>query len=247
MAQRTNRPSSTTKPGSGRGGAPAGSRRRTPAPPVKKPFPWGVVATSAVLGLLLLGIIAYAATNQGSGFVTALKRADATVPGVRVFDNEPRNHVPGTVKYPQTPPVGGNHNALPQTCQVYSQPVANEHVVHSLEHGAVWITYRPDLPAAELSQLTKLVKGNDYRLLSPFPGLTSPITLQAWGRQIAAQNASDPKVEKFLNAYTSGPQSPERGSACAGTTATGPLLQAPQVAPSASVPSANPAPSASKK
>src|SRR5687768_16684839 len=99
MAQSTNRP-----PGgrpSGDGGKPAagksggGGRRRTPAPQVKKPFPWGVVAVSTVLGLALIGILAYAVTNQGSGFQSALSIADDKVKGLKKFDDLKRSHVAG--------------------------------------------------------------------------------------------------------------------------------------------------------
>ena len=83
------------------------------------------------------------------------------------------------------------------------------------------------------------VEGNAYRMLSPYPGLKSPISLQAWGRQIFVDSASDAKVDKFLEAYTQGPQAPETGT-CEGNTTTGPL----QVAPSSSVTVA-PSPAAS--
>jgi hypothetical protein len=219
-----NRPSS-----SGRGSAAAGGRRRTPPPVVKKPFPWGTALTAAVLGLLLIGILVYAVMNQGAGFLDPLAKADKSVPGVLKY-KETRKHVDGTVKYPQTPPAGGDHNGTPQTCAVYTEAIPNEHAVHSLEHGVVWITYRPDLPAAEVTTLKSKVEGNAYRMLSPYPGLKSPISLQAWGRQIFVDKATDPKVDKFLSAYTQGPQAPENG-VCQGNTTTGPL----QTAPSASV------------
>jgi hypothetical protein len=219
-----NRPSSS-RPNSGRGSAPASGRKRTPPPPVKKPFPWGVALTSGILGLLLIGILVYAITNQGSGFLSPISKADKSVPGVLKY-SETHDHVPGTVKYPQNPPAGGNHNATPQDCAVYTTPIANEHAVHSLEHGAVWITYRPDLPAAQIATLKAKVQGNPYRLMSPYPGLKTPLSLQAWGRQIFVNSASDPKVDKFLNAYTQGPQAREQ-SVCQGTSDTGPLKEQP--------------------
>jgi hypothetical protein len=220
-----NRPSS-----SGRGTAASGGRRRTPPPTVKKPFPWGTVLTAGVLGVLLIGILVYAVMNQGAGFIDPLEKADKSVPGVLKYE-ETRKHVEGTVKYPQTPPAGGDHNANPQTCAVYTEPIANEHAVHSLEHGVVWVTYRPDLPADQVATLKAKVEGNAYRMLSPYPGLKKPISLQAWGRQIFVDKASDSKVDKFLEAYTQGPQAPENGT-CQGNSTTGPLQTQPS-APSA--------------
>jgi hypothetical protein len=231
-----NRPSPSS-----RGSASSGARRRNPPPAVKKPFPWGGVLTAGVLGLFLVGILVYAVTNQGAGFLDPLAKADKTVPGVQKYSGLTRNHVPTTVTYKQNPPVGGNHNSVWENCAVYTEPIANEHAVHSLEHGSVWITYRPDLAKDQVSALAAKVTGQEYRLLSPYPGLKTAVSLQAWGRQIFVKSASDPKVDKFLSAYTAGPQAPEPGSSCSGgTSETGPL----KVAPSATT-SVAPSPAAS--
>lgn len=194
---------------------------------MKKPFPWGTALTAGVLGALLLGILAYAVMNQGAGFVDPLDAADKKVPGVQKFSKLERSHVETTVNYPQTPPVGGKHNGTWQNCGVYTSPIASEHAVHSLEHGAAWITYRPGLPAAEVGTLTSKVQAVPYGLLSPFPGQKDPISMQAWGRQLTASSASDPKIEAFLSAYAQGPQAPENGTCTGGTSDTGPLQAAP--------------------
>ncbi len=158
------------------------------------------------------GLISYAATRPGA----------TAIAGLRSYPNLPRNHVTGTVHYPQTPPAGGNHNATPLTCGVYDQPVPNENAVHSREHGALWITYRPGLPGGLLATLKGLVRGNDHRLLSPYPGLPAPIVVTAWGTQLSVSTADDPRLAKFVRVYTQGPTDPERGAACRGVgTPTG--------------------------
>ena len=225
MAKRPDRPSDSSA-----GGARSGSRR-TPVTPVKKPFPWGTVALSAVLGLLLVGILGYAVKNQGSGFVDPLKAADKSVKGVSVSDQGASGHTTQPVEYDKTPPVGGQHNPVAQTCQVYAAPLADEHAVHSLEHGAVWITYRPDLPADQISALAELAQGDPKRMMSPYPGLKKPISLQAWGRQVFANKPTDKQVGDFVDAYTGGPQAPERLAECSGTSDPGPLRVAPAPPP----------------
>jgi len=223
MAQSSNRSGSGTKAG-GSKSASGGGRRRTPAPPVKKPFPWGVVATSAILAVLLIGILVYAVMNQGSGYSNALQTADKDIKGVKVTNGLKRDHVEGPVKYATSPPVGGPHNSSWENCGVYTKPVPNEHAVHSLEHGAVWITYRPDLPADQVKTLDAFYSTQPYLLVSPYPGLGAPITLQAWGRQLRVDNASDSRIANFVKTYAQGPQTPEKGSACTGgTSATGSL------------------------
>jgi hypothetical protein len=232
------------------GTARSGSaKKRPPLTQVKKPFPWGtVIGGGAVLALALIGIVAYAATNQGSGFTDPIEAADEKFPGLSVTEDLPRDHVEGAVDYPSVPPVGGPHNGVPQQCDVYTEQVPTENVVHSLEHGAVWITYRPDLPQDQVDKLTDIVDGDPYGLLSPLPGQDAPIMATAWGRQLPVDNADDERIEEFLETYASGPQSPELGAACAGSTSTGTLGQplpqpTPPLSPAPSAPAASTEPS----
>ncbi len=64
----------------------------------------------------------------------------SSIEGIETFENT-ANHVEGAVDYAQTPPVGGDHNAVWLNCGIYDQPVPDENAVHALEHGAVWVTY----------------------------------------------------------------------------------------------------------
>jgi hypothetical protein len=140
------------------------------------------------------------------------------IAGVQTFSGLSRDHTDSTVAYAQTPPVGGAHNPVWQNCGVYSQPVQNEHAVHSLEHGAVWITYRPDLPADQVQKLRDLVQNRSYTLLSPYPGLPKPVVASAWGVQLQLDSADDARLPQFIAKYAQGPQTPEPGAACSGGT-----------------------------
>ena len=216
----TSRGSARGPQGSGRG--PAGKGRgssRVKVAPVKASFPWGFTAGATALVLVLVGILFYAIANKGSGFQTAADKLDKDFPGIQVTKNLSSNHVATRVSYPgeaTEAPDGGNHNAIWQTCAVYTAALVPEHAVHSLEHGAVWVTYRPDLPAAQVATLAALVNGNDHRMLSPYPGQTAAVALQAWGRRLDVSSADDPEVAKFLDGYTNGPQTREVGGSCSG-------------------------------
>lgn len=202
---------------------PATPRRAAPTK-VSKPFPWGTVIGSLVLGVALVGLIVYAAMNQGSGVRDLVRNPDGAIDGVVVADGElEQNHVGGAVTYTQTPPNSGDHSATPQQCDVYTEPIAPENALHSLEHGAVWITYNKDLPADQVEKLAAKVAGDPYGLMSPVPEQKSPINLSAWGRRLSVDNAEDSRIDDFLEGYKSGPTAPERGAACVGTTATGPV------------------------
>ncbi len=215
---------------------PATPRRAAPIK-VSKPFPWATVIGSVVLGAMLVGLIAYAAFNQGSGRDQLQTNPDKAVEGVAVASGElKRGHVAGPVKYAQTPPNSGDHNAVPQQCAVYTEPIAPEHAVHSMEHGAVWITYNDKVPADQVKELAGKVEGDPYGLMSPVPEQKSPINLNAWGRRLSVDTADDPRIDRFIEGYTNGPQTPEPGAACLGNTSTGPVQgEAAPTQPSAAV------------
>lgn len=128
-----------------------------------------------------------------------------------------RGHVSTPVSYPQTPPTGGEHSAVWLNCGVYENPVPNENAVHALEHGAVWVTYRPDLPAADVDTLRRALP-DTYTVLSPYPDLPEPVVVSAWGRQLALTGADDRRLAPFIREFRQGPQTPEPGAACTGGT-----------------------------
>ncbi len=136
--------------------------------------------------------------------------------GVQSFEISERNHVDTPVDYARTPPVGGNHAPIWQNCGFYSMPVASENAVHSLEHGAVWITYRPDLSPQQLAAVRRQVRDWGYVLASPFPGQSAPVIASAWGHQLQLDSPDDPRLSQFVRAFRLGDQAPERGGGCTG-------------------------------
>jgi hypothetical protein len=123
------------------------------------------------------------------------------------------------------PPAGGMHHPSWQTCAIYEAPVDSKYAIHSMEHGAVWITYSPDLPAEDVATLRDVVGSQGYILMSPYPGLASPIVLTAWGLQLQLDSASDARIEQFIDRYRLGPQTPETGVSCSGGVNTTVLPQ----------------------
>ncbi|HZC18414.1 MAG TPA: DUF3105 domain-containing protein [Rubrobacteraceae bacterium] len=174
---------------------------------------------------ILIGLVA-AAFIVGFGalvWIDSGQRQGNTPPeGVEEFDvsSGVNNHTQDPVAYEQDPPVGGPHNPVWQTQGFYDEPIRNENAVHDLEHGAVWITYSPDLPQDQKDTIKQIVESQDCLLASPYPNLPedSPVVASAWGYQLKLTSADDPNLEKFVSAYRKGPQTPEPGATCAGGT-----------------------------
>ena len=114
----------------------------------------------------------------------------------------------------ELPPVGGRHSGIWQNCGIYDEPIDAKNAVHSMEHGAVWVTYRPELDSDEIETLQDTVRGEAYVLLSPYPELRSPVVLTAWGIQLELDSADDSRITEFVDRYQQGPQTPEFGASC---------------------------------
>ena len=171
-------------------------------------------------GLVIVVIVALVAVY------VVKDRSAKSLDAVKSFTYKGSDHSWTKVSYKENPPVGGTHNYYWQNCGIYDKPIHNEHAVHSLEHGAVWITYSPDLPKAEVDKL-KTIASADYMLLSPYPGLPSKIAASSWNHQVLLDSADDPRLTQFVKKYKQNPTTtPEYGASCTsgvGTTSDQPL------------------------
>ncbi|WP_248959546.1 DUF3105 domain-containing protein [Sphaerisporangium perillae] len=197
---------------------------------------WGA---GAFVIVLLVGLV---------GFYVVKESAASSLDGVKSFAYKGSQHTSIKVNYKETPPVGGEHNPEWQQCGVYDAPINPENGVHSMEHGAVWITYRPDLPKADVDKLKALVT-SDYLLLSPYPGLKSPVVASSWNHQLALTGADDPRLARYITKYKQNPSTtPEYGATCTGSGSTAALASdnpLPTAVPTpAATGSATPAPTA---
>ena len=223
----------------GRGPAgKGGGKGRKPITPVKVAGSrnWGPIALAAAVVLIAAGIIGYgvwaAARSSNEASTPWAERAAAISGIVNYRENSDksiasRNHKTGALTYTTNPPVGGDHSPRWENCtgDVYTEPSPKENAVHSLEHGAVWVTYKQGLPADQVEKLADKVQGQDYMLMSPVAGLDKNVSLQAWGYQLKVDSVNDSRIDAFIKALRLN-ASVETGAACSsGVTATGNIPQ----------------------
>lgn len=156
---------------------------------------------------------------------------DATVAAPEVLavgevvelDDDGADHVV-CPSYDHAPPASGPHFPAWQNCGFYTEPIQDQTAVHSLEHGAVWIAYQPDLDPGVLDEIRARMGVERHVLAAPYPGLQNPIVLTAWTRQLAVEDWADPAVEQFLLDYTGArsPVAPEAGASCEGAVGSAP-------------------------
>ena len=171
---------------------------------------WWLLGGAAIISIILIALTLRPAASN----VTLID-------GVVEYKNLARGHSSSPQRYQQSPPVGGIHDPVWQNCGIYDTPVRNENALHSMEHGAVWITYQTDLAPSAVEHLRSLVRGHAAVMLSPYPDLTKPVVANAWGLQLPLDDPNDPRVQLFITRYENGPQTPEPGAPCGGSGSLG--------------------------
>ncbi len=186
--------------------------------------PWGLIAGILVVVLFAGGIFSYyvVQNNARAPFTPTATNKDpsATIPGVITVKYASGQHVQPTqtVAYTHSPPFGGTHDGFWAACTgvVYPTAVRSENMVHSLEHGAVWIAYNPaQITGAAVATLAAKVTNQPYTMMSPYPGLDQPISLQSWGHQLKLSDVNDPRIDQFIQSLRTNPYTtPEVGASC---------------------------------
>ncbi|MFJ9208747.1 cytoplasmic membrane protein FsxA [Streptomyces sp. L-9-10] len=178
------------------------------------------ITASAVVVVSLIAGGAYLLNKESDKKEQEQAAAKAPVKDEKSWDAKKlgRNHVAEAVTYPMTPPVGGDHNQIWVNCDgdVYKEPVPDVNAVHSLEHGAVWVTYNDKAAEADVKALSEKVENTPYTLMSPVKNQAGALMLSAWGKQVTVDSATDPRVDQFFTKYVQGTQTPEPGAACTG-------------------------------
>lgn len=132
--------------------------------------------------------------------------------GIRVYDAT-TNELVEDAEYDRSPPTNGDHDPLWWNCGFYDEPIDEAKAVHSLDHGVVWITYRPDLPAEEVETLRRY-GAERYVIISPYPGQDAPVIATSWRIQLALDGADDPRLRQFVDQFRISEIAPLAGNGC---------------------------------
>lgn len=177
----------------------------------------------AVAALALCGVAACSGgggNDLSGGESEVLGEADEGIDGVqsiRVAATE--LHTESIIDYDLRPPAGGGHNPVWWNCGFYDEPIPDEHAVHDLEHGAVWLAYSPDLSEADIELIHDLVRADPKLLAAPYPDLADSevVVATAWARQLRLDAVDNDRLDQFIDQYRDGSQAPEAGATCSGT------------------------------
>lgn len=132
--------------------------------------------------------------------------------GIEVYDAT-TNELVENASYDRSPPTNGNHDPLWWNCGFYDEPIEEDKAVHSLDHGVVWITYSPDLPADEVETLRQYGLER-YVIVSPYPEQEAPVVATSWRIQLELDGADDPRLRRFVDQFRVSEIAPLAGNGC---------------------------------
>jgi len=156
---------------------------------VKKIIIWIMVL--AVIAAVIYGLVLWS------------KKAAENRPGEAIPELG-QEHIPAgspRPEYNSNPPTSGPHYAAPANWGSYDQPLPDEQLVHNLEHGGIWISYR-DNDENLINQLKSIV--DDYALkviLTSRPENDSKIAVAAWGRLMKMEEFDEDQIRDFIGSF----------------------------------------------
>ncbi len=108
--------------------------------------------------------------------------------------------------YVSDPPTSGAHAERPADPGFYDTPIADEVIVHNLEHGYVVVSYDcaqlPDCGSVQ-NELRALVgKYNNFKVIAvPRTNRDAPIAVTAWQRVELFDSYNEAKISAFINTW----------------------------------------------
>lgn len=130
------------------------------------------------------GIVVILALLIGWG-IWAATRPALPLPGT-FYPNQGQDHVQlnAAFDYNSNPPSSGSHYPTPANWSIYDYEVPDKLFIHNLEHGGIWIAYKPSLPKSAVDDLTAIVKefGGSKFVMAPRSANDADVALVAWTR-----------------------------------------------------------------
>jgi len=150
-----------------------------------------------VTSIIVIGFIAYGVVL----YINPSTQTNTNNPG-KSFSILNSNHIKigaSHLPYNSNPPTSGQHYAVPAKWGIYEHELPDEQVVHNLEHGGIWISYKPGIDNAIRVKLEDIGKLNpNGMIISPRSADDSNIAIASWGRLLKLDKFDASKIKLFI-------------------------------------------------
>lgn len=121
------------------------------------------------------------------------------------FQAQSRDHIQSGAThaaYNSNPPTGGWHYDQPAQTGIYDTEFKDEQMVHNLEHGHIWVAYKPDLSADQIEKLANIAKGYGSKIImAPRSANDTPIAIVAWEHLFKLSSVDEGQIKAFIDGY----------------------------------------------
>ncbi|OGE80761.1 MAG: hypothetical protein A3H72_02390 [Candidatus Doudnabacteria bacterium RIFCSPLOWO2_02_FULL_48_8] len=157
--------------------------------------------------IIIIVIVIVIVLGIGFWLFQASKQAQApeNLPG-QTFENQGNEHLTeGSTDHPaynSNPPTSGWHWPQPAAWGVYSSTLPDEQLIHNLEHGGIWISYKPGtVDQTTIDKLQDFTKRYRKVIIEPRETNEAPIAFCAWTRLQTFAQFDELAMIKFIEAY----------------------------------------------
>ncbi len=159
-----------------------------------------VVGIALLTTVVIIGVILLSSNRSQP------PRTDYSVPDEsKTFADLGRDHIAPEsthAPYNSNPPTSGPHYVTPANWGVYRQTIADEIVLHNLEHGGIWISYRDQTDEKTIAQLEAITGQYPGNIIVTYrPSNDRPIAVAAWGRLLLLDTVDSAQIYNFANRY----------------------------------------------
>jgi hypothetical protein len=140
--------------------------------------------------------------GSGYGLYYLASQPEAQRPG-ETFPILGQTHIEVGATHPaynSNPPTSGWHYAKPADWGVYQEELPDETLIHNLEHGGIWISYK-DVDQETKSSLEAI--GKRYPgsvVVTPRSANDAKIVLASWGRLEKLESFDETQIVDFIKA-----------------------------------------------
>lgn len=174
-----------------------------------------IIIAIIAASVIILGGAVWLLSSSGQKEQTKLEKPLAG----ELQQDEGAAHIPNnqTAEYKTNPPTSGPHYAESANAGIYGQAPADGNLIHSMEHGAVIVWYKPQdaaqpaegtesaktkgLSKEEVDKLKEIFSSQavSKKIMVPRPNLEeAPIALTSWGRLLRLQGVDEGQIRTFM-------------------------------------------------